>query len=200
VQCPLTGDEEDFEILLDMATPDLLALQGTDYRRAFEMALRLADAAKGASGGETVLVLCSDGEDHGDDLADIAAKMKSQGVHLHVIGVGGARPVPIPMPNGPKRDSEGRVVLTSFRPDLLAGLIKTAEGKFYYSRPEAQVHNAVTADIAEELAAARWVMAPAERVPVHEETILAALVLFVSGSMMTDVRRPKKQIDLRLPA
>ena len=193
VQCPLTSDEEDFETLLDMATPDLISAQGTDYRRAFETALKLADSGRVASGSETVLVLCSDGEDHGIDLGDIAETMKKQGVYLHVIGLGGVQPVQIPMPGGAKRDQQGRVVLTSFRPELLASLIKSANGKFYYSRPDAPVQEAVAADIADEAATARWIMVPGQRVPIHEETILAALLLFVSGSMMTDVRRPAKQ-------
>jgi Ca-activated chloride channel family protein len=193
VQCPLTDDEEDFEILLDMAMPDLITMQGTDYRRAIEAALQLTNSGGEPSGNETVLVLASDGEDHGNDLGDLASTMKTRGVHLHVIGVGGVQPVPIPMAGGPKRDQQGRVVLTSFRPALLASLIKTANGKFYYSRPDAPVHDAIADDIAEEAADARWIMAPGHRAPVHGETILAALLLFVSGSMMTDVRRPAKQ-------
>ncbi|NTW53335.1 MAG: VWA domain-containing protein [Chlorobaculum sp.] len=190
VQCPLTSDEEDFEILLDMATPDLISTQGTDYRRAFETALKLADSGDRSSGNETVLVLCSDGEDHGDDLGDIAATLKKRGVYLHVIGVGGLQPVQIPLPGGPKRDAQGRIVLTSFRPELLSGLIKMANGKFYYSRPEAPVHDAVAADITAEAASARWIMSPGQRVPLHGEIIFVALLLFVSGSMMTDVKRP----------
>lgn len=193
VQCPLTDDEEDFEILLDMATPELITTQGTDYRRAFDAALKLTNSGGELSSNETVLVLASDGEDHGNDLDDIATAMKTRGVHLHVIGVGGVQPVPIPMPGGPKRDQQGKIVLTSFKPELLASLIKTAEGKFYYSRPDAPVHDTVADDIAAEAAEARWIMAPGQRVPVHGETILAALLLFVSGSMMTDVRRPAKQ-------
>lgn len=193
VQCPLTNDEEDFELLLDMATPDLITTQGTDYRRALEAALQLTGSGGEPSGNETVLVLATDGEDHGSDLGDLAAMMKSRGVHLHVIGVGGVQPVPIPLPGGPKRDRQGNVVLTSFRPELLGSLIKTADGKFYYSRPGAPVHDAVAADIAAEAADARWIMAPGQRTPVHGKTILAALLLFVSGSMMTDVRRPPRQ-------
>jgi Ca-activated chloride channel family protein len=189
VQCPLTGDEGDFEILLDMASPDLIASQGTDYRRAFETALRLSASGSGSAGNETVLVLASDGEDHGDDLGDIAATMKAQGVYLHVIGVGGAQPVPIPMPGGSKRDRQGQVVMTSFRPDLLAGFIKSSDGRFYYSSSDSPVHDAVASAIAEEAATARWVMVPAARVPVHKEVILASLLLFVAGSMISDVRR-----------
>jgi Ca-activated chloride channel family protein len=193
VQCPLTGDEEDFEILLDMASPDLITPQGTDYRRAFEAALRLAASGGDASGSETVLVLASDGEDHGTDLGDIAATMKRQGVHLHVIGVGGAQPVPIPMASGPKRDQQGRVVMTSFRGDLLAGFIKDSEGKFYYSRQGAPVHDAVSADIAAEAASARWIMVPGQRLPIHQEMMFAAFLIFVSASIMNDVRRPAVQ-------
>jgi Ca-activated chloride channel family protein len=172
-----------------MATPDLIASQGTDYRRAFETALRLSGSGSGSSGNEMVLVLASDGEDHGDDLGDIAATMKAQGVYLHVIGVGGAQPVPIPMPGGAKRDRQGQVVMTSFRPDLLAGLIKASDGRFYYSSPDSPVHDAVASSVAEEAVTARWIMVPAERLPVHKEAIFAALLLFVAGSMMSDARR-----------
>lgn len=193
VQCPLTGDDEDFEILLDMASPDLVSLQGTDYRRAFEMALKLADSGRGASGSETVLVLASDGEDHGVDPGGIADEMKLRGVHLHVIGIGSEQPVPIPMPGGPKLDRDGRVVMTAFRPEQLAALVKATNGRFYLSRPEAPVSGAVTADIAAEAAAAGWVMVPGERVPVRREVMSVALLLFIAWMVMSDVRGGGRQ-------
>jgi Ca-activated chloride channel family protein len=193
VQCPLTSDQDDFEILLDMASPDLIGPQGTDYRRAFETALRLAGSSGGSSGSETVLVLASDGEDHGQDLAEISSVLRSQGVHLHAIGVGTGEPATIPMPGGPKRDRQGELVMTRFRPEVFGAIVRDSGGNFYHSRPEAPVHEFVSSDIASEAAAARWVMVPGKRRPVHRECILAAIVLCLAGASMSDVHRLKQK-------
>jgi Ca-activated chloride channel family protein len=92
------------------------------------------------------------------------------------------------MPGGPKLDREGRVIMTSFRPELLASLIRATNGRFYYSRPETPVASSVIADIAAEAAAAGWVTVPGERVPFHREVIVVALLLFIAGMVMNDVR------------
>ncbi|HWQ25140.1 MAG TPA: VWA domain-containing protein [Chlorobaculum sp.] len=189
VQCPLTDDQEDFEILLDMASPDLIGPQGTDYRRAFETALRLSGSSRGSSGSETVLVIASDGEDHGQDFGDVAGALRSQGVHLHAIGVGTGEPVPIPMPGGPKRDKRGEIVLTRFRPDEFGAIVRESGGKFYHSQPDALIHDSVSSDIASEAALAGWIMVPGQRRPVHRECVLAAILLCFAGTSMTDVRR-----------
>jgi Ca-activated chloride channel family protein len=189
VQCPLTSDQDDFEILLDMASPDLIGPQGTDYRRAFETALRLSGSSGASSGSETVLVLASDGEDHGQDLGDIAGVLRSQGVHLHAIGVGTGEAVPIPMPGGVKRDKRGEIVMTRFRPDEFGAIVQESGGRFYHSRPDAPVHDSVSSDIAAEAAVARWIMVPGQRRPVHRECILASIVLCLAGTSMSDVRR-----------
>ncbi|NTW53030.1 MAG: VWA domain-containing protein [Chlorobiaceae bacterium] len=192
VQCPLTSDQDGFETLLDMASPDLIGPQGTDYRRAFETAIRLGNADR-SSGSEMVLVLASDGEDHGQDFEDVAGVLKRQGIHLHAIGVGTGEPAAIPMPDGPKRDRQGQLVMTRFRPDVFGAMVRKAGGNFYHSRPEAPVHDFVSSDIAAEAAAARWIMVPAQRRPIHRECILAAILLCIAGTAMTDVVTPGKR-------
>ena len=188
VQCPLTDDQDSFETLLDMASPDLIGPQGTDYRRAFETAIKLGGASGSSAGNEMVLVLASDGEDHGQDFEDLAGVLKSQGIHLHAIGVGTGEPTSIPMPGGPKRDRRGELVMTRFRPDVFGAMVRKAGGNFYHSRPEAPVHDIVSSDIASEAASARWIMVPGQRRPVHRECILAALLLCIAGTSMSDVR------------
>ncbi|NTU58534.1 MAG: VWA domain-containing protein [Chlorobiaceae bacterium] len=188
VQSPLTSDQEGFEMLLDMASPDLIGPQGTDYRRAFDMALRLGGSSGSSSGSEMVLVLASDGEDHGPDFGDMARTLKSLGVHFHAIGVGTGEPVPVPMPGGPKRDRQGQVVMTRFRPDVFGAIVRESGGNFYHSRPDAPVHDFVSSDIAAEAASARWIMVPGQRRPVHRECIIAAILLCVAGAAISDVR------------
>jgi Ca-activated chloride channel family protein len=197
VQCPLTMDQEDFETLLDMASPDQIVSQGTVYQRAFESALRLLNSAGSAGSRETVLVLVSDGEDHGRDFGAVAGELRAKGIHLYAIGVGSGEAVPIPMPAsgsqpaGMKRDSRGQVVMTRFHPDILGSLVREAGGQFYHSLPDAPVHDKVLAEINREVSASRWVMVPGYLQPMHREFIAAGLFLLFAGMALTDTARRK---------
>lgn len=199
VQCPLTTDQEMFETLLDMASPDQVDSQGTVYRRAIDTARRLVDAAKRENGGETMLVLVGDGEDHGGELGAALSGLKSRGIRIHAIGVGSGTPVPIPLPptglrpGAMKLDADGRVVMTRFRPELFAEVVRTAGGRFYHSRPEAPVASLVSAAIARDAAATRWVMVPGNRRPVHQPIIAAALFALFAGIATGDVSRRNRR-------
>lgn len=195
VQCPLTTDQELFESLLDMASPDLVSSQGTVYRRAFDTALYLVDAARRENGGETVLVLVGDGEDHGHELGAAISGLKSRGVRLHAIGIGTGAPVPIPLPpsaTGPaamKLDSDGKVVMTSFRPGFFAETIRASGGRFYHSSPDAPVARRVSSVISSDAAASRWVLVTGNRRPVHRPVIAAAIMALFAGMTTSDVSR-----------
>lgn len=197
VQCPLTTDQEEFETLLDLASPDQIVSQGTVYQSAFDSAFRLVNSAAGTGSRETVLVLVSDGEDHGRDFGAIAAELKAKGIHLYAIGIGSGSAVPIPMPatgtQSPvmKLDSRGQVVMTRFHPEILGSLVRAAGGQFYHSRPEAPVHELVLAEIDRQVSASRWVMVPGYLQPLHREFIAAGLFLLFAGMILTDTARRK---------
>jgi Ca-activated chloride channel family protein len=198
VQCPLTTDQELFETLLDMATPEQVEAQGTVYRRAFDAAMRLVEGARRERAGQAVLVLAGDGEDHGRELGAAVAAMKSKGVRMYAVGIGSGTPVPIPLPataSRPaswKRDADGQVVMTRFRPEFFTAVSSESGARFYHSRPEAPVGPAVAAAIAGEAAAARWVMAPANRQPLHQPVVAVAVLLLFAGIVSGDLPRQRR--------
>lgn len=199
VQCPLTTDQAAFEVLLDVASPELIESQGTVYRRAFVMAMRLLDSswsilgsARQVTEGEKVIVLLSDGEEHGRDFRDVAETMKSRGIHLYAVGVGTGEAVPIPLPAsgqrpaGLKRDERGGVVLTRFRPEVFAALVGDAGGTLVYSRPEKPAYEAVASSIGQLAAFSRWVMVPYARISLALFCVAAALLLLFVELQMSD--------------
>jgi len=195
IQCPLTTDQELFETLLSMASPDQIVAQGTVYRRAFDAAQQLVSSARRAGGGETVLVLVGDGEDHEQDIEKAASRLRSKGIRLHAIGVGtgAAEPIPLPSPvagtAAEKRDAAGNVVMTRFRPEVFEEIVRASGGHFYHSLPDTPVGSRVAEVIARENAASRWVMVPANRLPIHRPFIAAALLVLVAAMLTSDTSR-----------
>ncbi|NTV02370.1 MAG: VWA domain-containing protein [Chlorobiaceae bacterium] len=195
VQCPMTADQELFETLLSIASPDQVESQGTVYRRAFDAALGVAGSARAEGGAQTVLVLAGDGEDHAQDFERPAAEIRKRHIRLHAIGVGSGASAPIPVPVSAKapegllRDAGGQTVMTRFRPEVFQEIARDTGGRYYHSRPDTPVAGRVAEEIAREEAASRWVMVPATRRPIHRPVIAAALLALAAGLLTGDTSR-----------
>jgi Ca-activated chloride channel family protein len=192
VQCPLTSDREAFDALLGMASPELIEEQGTSFRAALDLAGRLlepASEARMASGvkGEKILVLLSDGEDHAGEVQRAVQQLKKANVHLFVIGVGMRQPAVIPLGeagNGVKRDERGRVVMSSFRGEVLQMLARDAAGYYFRSSAEHAVYREVSERINRIAASSRWVMEPGEREPLYRYFLAAGLFFLLVETMI----------------
>ena len=186
VQCPLTTDKEAFEALLGMASPELIEDQGTSFHGALELAGNIlepqSEQTVGGVKGEKIVVLLSDGEDHAGESSEAAQQLKDAGIHFFVIGVGMRQPVVIPAGearDGVKRDENGRVVMTSFRPETLQMLARAAAGLYFHSRAEETVYRAVSDRINHIAAGSRWVMEPGESEPLYRYFLVAGLVFLL---------------------
>jgi len=98
LQCPLTTDRGALRLFLDTADPEQVAVQGTDFARALDV----ADAAfNAASDGDAqqrprALLVVSDGENHEPGLGDAADALRSDGVEVLALGVGTDEGAPVP--------------------------------------------------------------------------------------------------------
>ncbi|MEI8102493.1 MAG: VWA domain-containing protein [Chlorobium sp.] len=190
VQCPLSADQAAFDALLGMASPDLIEEQGTAFHDALELAVtRLHPSSESQSTseikGEKIIVLLSDGEDHAGDIRSAALQLQKAGIHLFVIGVGMVQPAALPLEGGgAKRDEHGRVVMSSFRPETLQALARDAGGSYFRSRAEQAVSGDVSEKINRMAAASRWVMEPAEREPVSNYFLVAAVLLLLAETLI----------------
>ncbi|MHB8578160.1 MAG: VWA domain-containing protein, partial [Dehalococcoidia bacterium] len=112
---------------------------GLDSGTSIATALR--QASQGFANDPTrskILVLVSDGEDLGDDAASAAAFVRSEGIVLDTIGVGGTTPAALFVVNPRTQQQEQRIdpatgqpLLTTANPKSLSQLAQDNHGHFY---------------------------------------------------------------------
>jgi Ca-activated chloride channel family protein len=89
VQCPLTRDPQAVKLFLELAQPEQFAQRGTQYRPALAQVLdRFLSSEAPPEDVSRVVVLVSDGEDHGQTYASVASRLQQLGVTLFSVGVG----------------------------------------------------------------------------------------------------------------
>lgn len=129
VLAPLTLDGGVLDLLLDTIEPGSLPNPGTELAPGLETALRLF-----GEGGEKhrVLVVLSDGEDHGGGIEERIAQLKENGVVVHALGIGTTEGARIPIPGTPtfKKDADGSFILTRLHEDVLEGLARGTRGTY----------------------------------------------------------------------
>lgn len=116
VMVPLTADAAVIDLVLDAVLPGSLPTPGTELAPALE---RAAGLFASGSDKHNVMVLLSDGEDHGKGVDGILAKLGERGITVHTLGVGTleGKPLEVPqpepgMPMQYKRDQDGNVVVS----------------------------------------------------------------------------------------
>lgn len=125
---PLTTDRAAVATLLDAASPDAVPKAGTDLASALASAGQILSSSKAP---HRAVVLVTDGGDHGKDAGDKARELARSGIRIWTVGVGGADPVPIPLPDGTyKQDREGRTVTVALESARLRDLASAAEGAY----------------------------------------------------------------------
>jgi len=126
---PLTLDGGVIDLLLDTIEPGSLPAPGTELATGLEASLRLFSPG---SEKHRVLVILSDGEDHGGGMEAESARLHEEGVVVHAFGIGtpdGAR-LPLPGNGGFKQDAEGNVVVSHLHEDVLEDLARSTGGSY----------------------------------------------------------------------
>ena len=146
VVCPLTHDIDTLREFLAAITADTLIHSGTRIGNAIAIATdRLISdqddprARDTENRGQKVLILFTDGEDHGETAISAAKEASLVGVHVYCVGVGNpTQSVPIPLPQGAgtetapyKRDVNGQLVLTALDETHLQEIAKAGNGSYY---------------------------------------------------------------------
>ena len=192
-QCPLTTDQQAFETMLSLASPDLMEEQGTDMSAALDVAQEMFSASRRneRQEGTGVVVLVSDGEAH-EGRVDVAArKLKDNDMRLIVVGVGEEEAVTIPFKSDDavqdslKRDAEGSPVLTSFRPEVLFNLAERAEGIFLYSRESGFVSAKVLESLETIERGSQWIREPRYREEIYHYFVLASVLLLLGAGVLS---------------
>lgn len=193
VLAPLTVDASALDLLLDAIEPGSLPTPGTELAAALDAALGLFVE------GDTkhrVLVLLSDGEDHGGALEPRLDELGRSGVVVHTLGVGTPDGAPVPIPGGRsgeyKTDSQGQVVVSRLHEETLERLARATGG--VYLRTDSPA--ADLSPVLERIEAMETATLATDTIEVHEERFqvpLLAAVLALLGYLAVSPFKPARR-------
>ena len=146
LQMPLTADATATKMFVGNASPDFIAVQGTNLSAA----LQLSDASLDTKEKKyKSVILITDGEDHENKAIEVAKQLADHGTVLHTIGVGSAEGSPITEPgtNEYKRDENGQTIISKLNEDLLKQLAQTTNGTYHSLDNTATVSDAVMVEL-----------------------------------------------------
>ncbi len=136
IQCPLTLDYGAAKTFLEIMDPSLIPEPGTNLSAAIALAMKSFESKERKY---KVLVLITDGEDHGDKTGEYVEAADRDGVIIFTVGIGSPKGVPIPLydqrgaKKGFKKDQKDQVILTKLDELALQKIALTTGGKFYHS-------------------------------------------------------------------
>ena len=130
---PITTDYSMAKMYINDMHTDMVSSMGTALREAIEVGSNYFDDPKTSK----VMILISDGEDHGDGISDAIAMAKDKGIKIITIGVGTPAGGQIPIKeNGRivdyKKDVDGTVVVTKLNEATLKEIAQKTGGLFMY--------------------------------------------------------------------
>jgi len=134
VQCPLTIDYEAFKLMAGASTISPEEEQGTDFRGAFQLALKSLQNSKS---DKKVIILITDGEDQEDQWQEFIPEIKKQNIIIFTVGVGAVSGAPIPIKDkdgnitGWKKDKQGNIVKTKLDENTLVRIASLTDGQYY---------------------------------------------------------------------
>ncbi len=134
VQCPPTLDYEAFKLLALASGPSPEEEQGTDFAKAFALALRLF---RGSQASQKLAMLISDGEDQERGWPEAVKELRKRNITVFTVGIGatGGAPIPVRDPEGRtsgwKKDREGAIVKSQLEETTLARIAADCGGQYY---------------------------------------------------------------------
>jgi len=130
VLAPLTLDAAVIDLLLDTIDPGSLPTPGTELASGVETALRLFGEG---TEKHRVLVMLSDGEDHGGGMDNESSRLRDEGVTVFAFGIGTPSGAKVPIPGSPgefKRQPDGALVISQLHEDVLETLARANNGSY----------------------------------------------------------------------
>ena len=126
---PITTDYAAAKMFLHQINPSMIGTQGT----ALDEALRVAQTYFDRDDADKIVIILTDGEDHGQNAREMARQLAEQGIKIITVGIGTSTGAPIPIRrNGMlvsyKTDREGKRVITRRNDQLLYALAQATHG------------------------------------------------------------------------
>ena len=137
---PITTDYSVAKMYLQNMNTDMVSSQGTAISDAIHLASTYFDDPQTSK----LIILLSDGEDHGEGSQEAADEAKKKGIKLITVGIGTEKGGPIPLKvNGRvesyKKDNQGETVITKLYPDALKTIADRTKGGYVYGGSSREV-------------------------------------------------------------
>lgn len=137
---PITTDYSMAKMYIQDMHTDMVSSMGTALSQAIDVGSNYFDDPKTSK----VMILISDGEDHGDGINDAIATAKDKGIKIITIGVGTPAGGQIPIKqNGKtidfKKDVDGSTVVTKLNEETLKEIAQKTGGVFMYGSKTEEV-------------------------------------------------------------
>lgn len=117
---------------LDWMAEDTRPNFGTDIGSALLTASEIIDRDK--QPGDKVVLVISDGEDEGDVLDAAVLELRNKGASIYSIGVGGSRPIDVPVPADDGIGEAGWTLKVQFNENTLRSVAAAGGGRYYRSQ------------------------------------------------------------------
>ena len=191
VQCPLTLDYAAASMLLSAVEPGVIPVPGTSLGEA----VRTATAAMATRPDRSkVLVVMTDGEDHGSEPLRAAREAAEVGIRIYTIGFGSTAGEPIPLEGGQgagyKRDADGEIVMSRLDERTLVDVAEETGGRYFRATDAERELVAIS----EEIAAMQQGELESKMMAYYEERFqyplaLALAVLLIESFLPERMRR-----------
>jgi len=127
-----TRNADSLFFYLDWMAEDTRPNFGTDIGSALLTATDIIDRDNQPS--TKVVLVISDGEDEGEVLESAVSELRNKGVTLYSIGVGGTRPIDVPVPADDGVGEAGWALKVTFNEATLRSVAAAGGGRYYRSQ------------------------------------------------------------------
>lgn len=196
LQCPLTVDEGAFIESLDIIDVDLIPQGGTDLAGAIEVAIESFDSGEGA---HRVLIVFSDGEDHGEEALEAAKRAEEEGIRIFTVGVGTRDGAALFVRDArgnrtPIRDENGTAVISRLDETLLQR-VAGAGGGFHVRLADARTIDTLYERGLEPLPKLAQEVRQVKRLKDRFQWPLALAILLMAVEVFVSDRKPPKKTN-----
>lgn len=141
LQTPMTVDYSALRLFLNIAETDQMPSSSTDFSAAMETAAEAFESEEEKdTNAAKVLMIISDGENHGESYDDALQQLLDQNVSIYTLGIGTESGARIPLYDesgslmGYKRNDQGEVVNTQLESNVLRSIAEEGGGEYYEIR------------------------------------------------------------------
>jgi Ca-activated chloride channel homolog len=195
VQSPMTQDHSALRMFLDIAETHQMPSTTTNFRAAFEKAREQFDRLEERQDAARVVLMISDGEDHGPSYRNSLQALTSGGILVYTVGIGTRDGARIPLYErgtneliGYHRDRQGREVVTRLEPETLREIAAAGNGEYYEINTNTASIDPFLSRLDDIQRGEYTTEEYADYVNRYQLLLLSGLVLFIVGLVVPEYR------------